>query len=122
MNTAQRKILKGSLVAIVITLLFPPFLVGLPNGGTIGLGYGFIASWPSMSGNNHLVGHIDVAMLLAEWLSIGVVSAILWKLGRNPREPSLAVAILSRNDALVESARIEAAGRERAAEIMSGKP
>lgn len=120
MNQTQRKILKGAMAAIVTTLIFPPFVAtGGNNCLTIGLGYGFILSWTRLSSG--LVGHVDVALLLTEWLAIGIVASILWALTSDHRGTSIVSAILSRNDALVEAARIEAYGRERAAEIIASR-
>ncbi len=80
MNQNQQKILKGVIAAIVATTVLPPFVVGLPNGSEIGLGYGFILSWPHMGDRKEVVGHVDVPLLLAEWLAIAIVGALLWVL------------------------------------------
>lgn len=76
MNHWQRKILKGALVAIVVTLLFPPFHIHAPNS-IFGLGYGFLLSPPKF---NAVYGTVDVPLLLAEWLAVGIICGILWVL------------------------------------------
>lgn len=78
MNDAQRKILKGALAAISITVLFPPFHF-VTNAFTEGLGFGFVLWWPNFQSRT---GTVDVAFLLAEWVAIGVIASILWALAR----------------------------------------
>lgn len=79
-NAAQTKILKGSLVVVVATILFPPFELHWGNGRIIGLGFGFLLSWPS---ENDSMGTVDVSFLVSEWLAVGIVGAILWVLARD---------------------------------------
>ncbi|MCX7173433.1 MAG: hypothetical protein NT159_05845 [Proteobacteria bacterium] len=74
---------KGALVAIVVTLLFPPFQIHAPNS-IFGLGYGFLLSPPKF---NAVYGTVDVPLLLAEWLAGGVICGILWVLKRDPVVP-----------------------------------
>jgi len=77
MNHSRRLILWGALASVVAALLFPPFHYVGGAGYTIGLGFGFLLSWPQYQGMH---GTIDVAMLLAEWLAIAIAAGILWKL------------------------------------------
>ena len=123
MNTTQRRILKGALAGVVVTVLFPPFLFGWPAGGYAGMGYGFILSWPVKS--DHMAS-VHVGLMLVEWLAIAIVSCILWALTRDPKTPSaidrLIRAIISNVDATTEAARINADATIRAAEIKAPRP
>jgi hypothetical protein len=121
MNDAQRKILKGVLAAISITVLFPPFH-SVTQGYTVGLGFGFILSGAAYNG---YTGTVDVAFLLAEWVAIGVIASILWALARpegstmNSLIATIHTASKQHADTTLEVARIAASSRERVAEIMS---
>ena len=76
MNNAQRRILKGALVTIVISLIFPPMATYHSMGGIISWdGFGFLLSSPRRS-------VIMVSMLFAEWIAIGIIASILWALAR----------------------------------------
>jgi len=123
MNTTQRRILKGALAGVVVTVLFPPFLFGWPAGGYAGMGYGFILSWPVRS--DHMAS-VHVGLMLVEWLAIAIVSCILWALTRDPKTPSaidrLIRAMISNVDATTEAARINADATIRAAEIKAPRP
>jgi hypothetical protein len=121
MNDAQRKILKGALAAISITVLFPPFHF-VTNAFTEGLGFGFVLWWPNFQSRT---GTVDVAFLLAEWVAIGVIASILWALARPEGETASSLIDTINNvsrryaDVTLEAARIAASSRERVAEIMS---
>lgn len=74
MNLEQRKILNGALAAIVVSIVFPPMTTYHPMGGAISWnGFGFILFSDSRS-------VIMVSMLFAEWVAIGIVCGILWRL------------------------------------------
>jgi hypothetical protein len=121
MNDAQRKILKGALAAISITVLFPPFHF-VTNAFTEGLGFGFVLWWPNFQSRT---GTVDVAFLLAEWVAIGVIASILWALARPEGETASSLIDTINNvsrryaDVTLEAARIAASSRERVAEIMA---
>jgi len=123
MNEAQRKILQGTLAAFGASILFPPFHF-VAASFTTGLGFGFFLSWPEY---NSMVGTVDVAFLLAEWVAISVVASILWALVRTDRAILGSIighihsAAKRRSDATIEAARIAASSREHVANIMSGK-
>jgi len=123
MNDAQRKVLKGALAAISITVLFPPFHF-VTNAFTEGLGFGFVLWWPNFQSRT---GTVDVAFLLAEWVAIGVIASILWALARPEGETASSLidtinTVSERHaDVTLEAARIAASSRERVAEIMSGR-
>lgn len=113
MNAAQQKILKTAIAAIAITIIFPPFIGPAPYGSIKGLGYGFILSWPDG-------GAVHVALLLAEWLAVGIIGGAMAILARQPGDLSMMSAIVkaanSRNDAIIEAARIKADAIMRAAD------
>ncbi len=116
MNVAQRRILKGALAAVVLALLFPPFAFHGPNGFLVGLGWGFLLVGREYGGHS---GTVDVVLLFAEWIAIGIIAAILWRLMAAPNSETLVAALKSRNDAITEAARIQADAIIRAAEIAS---
>lgn len=76
MNDKQKRIVIGAAVAVLLTLLFPPFHFRLPNGVVINLGYGFLFDPPQRSAG--YVGSVTVDLLLVEWVAIALVSGILW--------------------------------------------
>lgn len=78
MNTAQRWILKGALVALIATFIFPPFqLIG--QQATDFLGFGFLFDPPIYDGTS-IRATVNIALLLVEWVFIAIVSGILWAL------------------------------------------
>lgn len=96
MNPQQRKILKGALAAVIAAFLFPPFHVIGGSGATLFLGWNFIAA-----AGGTIKGYpatIDVPLLIAEWLAIGIVAAILWRLQRQEPAPSAAGALAQKID------------------------
>jgi hypothetical protein len=116
MTAVQEKILKAALAAIVVTMLFPPFVAPIGVGTMQGIGFGFLLSWPER-------GMVHVELLLAEWFAIGIATRIMWVLSR-PSTPtnlagSLCLAINRYADVKIETARIQADATIRAAEITS---
>lgn len=81
MNRWQRNTLRVAMAAVVMTMLFPPFILNHGVNGIVSMGYGFILSPPSF--DERIIGTVDVALLLAEWLAIAMVCGILWLLGRD---------------------------------------
>lgn len=77
MNIEHRKILKGALATVVVALLFPPYQFQAANGAVFGAGWAFILTGAKYNG---YPATVNVALLAAEWIAIGIVSAILWKL------------------------------------------
>jgi hypothetical protein len=74
MNPQQRKILKGALATIITSIVFPPMATYHPMGGAISWnGFGFI-----LFGDSKAV--VMVSMLFAEWIAIGIICGILWRL------------------------------------------
>lgn len=76
MNDTQKKILVCVAVAIVATLLFPPFHTVHNNGITINIGYGFLFDPPT--GAYGRTGSVTIGVLFMEWIAIVVVGGILW--------------------------------------------
>lgn len=82
MNRDKRKILKGMLIAIIATLLFPPMATYHPMGGIVSWdGFGFLLS-------SHSRSTIMVSMLLTEWIAIAIIGAILWRLSSEDNLPA----------------------------------
>lgn len=71
MTPSQLKILKATLIGIVVTMLFPPFVLNYGGGAMHGKGFGFLLSWPED-------GIIHTELLLVEWLAIGLIARLLW--------------------------------------------
>lgn len=85
MNRWQRNILRAALVAVAVTMLFPPFSLNRGVNGVVSMGYGFILSPPSIPDYERITGTVDVFLLLAEWLAIAMVCGMLWMLGRDDK-------------------------------------
>lgn len=83
MNTKQRRILVAAAIVIVAMLLYPPFnLVGRfdPAYAHARFVYGWLFEPPYDA-------HVNVELLLTQWLAVGIVAGIAWVLSRdNPRE------------------------------------
>lgn len=73
MNANQKKLLIVVLTAVVVTLVFPPFHLRLPNGFVRNFGYGLLFD-PPTSGS--LVGNVDIGLLITEWLGILMIGGI----------------------------------------------
>ena len=77
MNTRQRRILIAAAIVVVIMLLFPPFNITITSQYWLastdlgGLAYSFLADPPKG-------GRVDVALLLAQWIAVGIVGAIAY--------------------------------------------
>jgi hypothetical protein len=76
MNDKQRYVVIGAVVAVVLTMLFPPFHIALRAGIVTNMGYGFLFS-PPQRGEGY-VGSVTVELLLVEWVAIALVSGVLW--------------------------------------------
>ena len=80
MKRTGRPILLAASAAIVVTTLYPLINSRLPNGGIVGLGFGFLFGSPLLPlgphrrftplRNPNLVGSLEVVLLLAGWLAI----------------------------------------------------
>jgi tetratricopeptide (TPR) repeat protein len=76
MNEVQKKIMITVAIGLVITFLFPPQAIFLPNGNAIKMGYGFIANTPRQYS-------IYMVMLFAEWLGIAVLGGIAYVIAKD---------------------------------------
>ena len=90
MNLLQRRIMQGALVAIVVTILFPPFAVYWEKGIVDGQGFHFILSWPQY----RATAVIHLPTLFSEWIAIAIICSILWLLKRD--RPSDEIMTLAR--------------------------
>lgn len=84
--SVQQLILIIDAVLILLLFLFPPFFVTLSNGATTSLGYHLIFDPPTYqhvtfqpSSYALLTARIDVAILIAEWISVAAISFLVWK-------------------------------------------
>ena len=104
MNHWQRRILLGALGGVVLTMLFPPFLVH-PGGNKVYFsGFYFLLSHSGYESS----GTVDISLLLMEFFAIAIVCCILWML----KGETKSLGILARTFNLIEkntNAKIEAA-------------
>lgn len=84
MNDLQKRILIGAIVAVVLTMLFPPFHIALRPGIVTNMGYGFLFSPPQRSAG--YAGSVTVELLLLEWLGILLVAGGLFWLARDHKQ------------------------------------
>ncbi len=83
-NTTQKKILIVAGTLMVITLLFPPYEIVLPQI-TLNLNWGFLfkppyeyITIPNVDIDQTIYATVNIRMLLVEWLVLLVVIAIAW--------------------------------------------
>lgn len=81
MNGSQRITLIVVMAAIIITLLFPPFLFENSSGGRIASAYGFLFNPPKL---RIITGFVNVPLLLTQWLGILICGVITLLLQRKP--------------------------------------
>ncbi len=60
-----------------MALIFPPFVVYLPNGAAISKGYGHLFNPPRYG---YLLATVNVPTLLAEWLGLTILGSVVWVL------------------------------------------
>lgn len=77
LNHRQQTILKVFCAYLVITMLWPPFYIGVQGGGVFGLGFGFLFAPP------HDRGRVDAAQLLAQRLLGAVIAGVLMLQSKN---------------------------------------
>lgn len=77
MNDRQRLLLIVAGALVLIALMFPPFVVHLPNGAAINKGYSFLFDPPE---HGYLSATVNVATLMAEWLGIAILGGVGWVL------------------------------------------
>jgi hypothetical protein len=80
MNAKQRRILISAAAVVVAMLIYPPFNVAGRVGGESfrGLHYGWIFDSPGG-------GYVDVGLLFAQWVAVGLVGAIAFVLSANKK-------------------------------------
>lgn len=121
MNTVQRKIAKGMLAGVVVTMLFPPFCVHPGGSKVYEVGFAFLFSSPKYF--DGFVGAINIPLLLTEWLAIGIIWGILVMLTRDDNAPTLidrTLRVLERNaSAKIEAAKLVADAIAEAAETQA---
>jgi hypothetical protein len=83
-NVKQRRILIAVAAVVVVMMLYPPFNITISpgyleaGGSTYASYYYFLGSPP---GN----GRVDVALLLAQWIAVGIVAAIAFLLSADKK-------------------------------------
>jgi H+/Cl- antiporter ClcA len=86
MNRTQKAILICAVIAVIVTLLYPPFHFYYPQDHEsenryppiASMGYAFIFDPPSFyRRSHHHEGSITVSVVLLEWLGIGLVAGVL---------------------------------------------
>ena len=70
----EKTVLILGAAVIVLMIVFPPFYIEI-RGRTNNLGYSFILDPPSFGGWS---GRIDALVLVAQFVGVGVVTALLW--------------------------------------------
>ncbi|WP_317451634.1 tetratricopeptide repeat protein [Methylobacter psychrophilus] len=96
MNKAQKNIMIAVAIGFVITFLFPPLGIFLPNGNAIKMGYGFIANIPRQYS-------IYIVMLFAEWLGIAVLGGIAYVIAKDTQREDIPQANSSNDSVAVQS-------------------
>ena len=91
MKNPRRKILQGALAGVVLTMLFPPFVVNPGGNKVYSDGFHFIFFRSGYAG----YGTVDISLLLTEWLAIAIVCGTLWMLTRDPKTPGILTQALS---------------------------
>lgn len=77
MNDKQRFLVVGAAILVLLTLIFPPYVVHLPNGAVINMGYDFLFSPPS---RGYLSATVNIPTLLAQWAGIAILAGAGWVL------------------------------------------
>lgn len=77
MNDKQKLVVQGTIVFVVLMLLFPPFAQFSPNGAKSGAGFAFIFSgptgWPCC-----IKPALDVVQLLVQVFVVSIIGAAAW--------------------------------------------
>jgi hypothetical protein len=82
MNARQRCILIAAAVVVALMLLMPPFNVDVDMFGSrpiLRLAYHMIFNGPQG-------GTVDVMLLLAQWIAVGIVGAIAYFISADKKE------------------------------------
>jgi hypothetical protein len=78
MNPKQRKTLRVCTAIVVAMLIFPPFIVHLPNGASSYAGFGFIF-WPP-DGGYTVKPIVHLTQLIAQWAVVIASGASIWRI------------------------------------------
>lgn len=76
MKPARKALLILTAIAIVATLLFPPFHFLRGNGVALNFGYSFIFLPPNPTGDTYAT--IDAFTLIVQWAGILLVAGLVW--------------------------------------------
>lgn len=79
MTRNQRNVLRIAAIAVLLTLLFPPFVEHRGQGMANNVGFSFILLPPKGTAS-YAIPLVDVALLLAEWTGILIIAAFAWRL------------------------------------------
>lgn len=78
LNWHQKAILVVIAAVLIGMLIYPPFHAQLPAGAVLNLGYSWIFEPPTAPHPyKHLVGTVNVGMLITQWLGVLLVGGIL---------------------------------------------
>ena len=85
MNSWQKRILITLAVFVAVTLVYPPFHFIGPGGAKRNFGYSWIFAPPNT------LASVDVGLLLAQWLGLGIIAAIAYVLSGSVRNAAQSV-------------------------------
>lgn len=86
LSRSQRRVIAVGAVILGAMFLFPPFHFINYRGVQLNLGYAWLFSPPLV--DDRYAGSVNIALLLVQWLAVGVVCAIALLLLRTPRNLS----------------------------------
>lgn len=81
MNRRQQIVIAAGAAVVVAMLLFPPFRFITYQGVELNLGYSWLFLPPTAG---RYPGHVNVALLLIQWLATAVVCVVLFIVFRDP--------------------------------------
>lgn len=85
LSVKQKVVLLVAAGVVFLMLLFPPFVVRLPNGSFVDKGYGFIFSSPKQG---YLSATINATTLLAQIAGVALLAGVAWMfVGATPTQP-----------------------------------
>jgi hypothetical protein len=82
MSKRQKQIVLIAVGLIIFSVIFPPFDLRMPGGGTINQGYGFLFS-PPRNG----VATVNAGLLLIELVVVAILAAAFWFLNAHAVDP-----------------------------------
>lgn len=79
MNKAQKTILTVAAAAVFLMMLFPPFHIFLgEHPREMSMGYSFLFSPPVSPISGRYEAGIDVHQLIAQWVGVALIAALLY--------------------------------------------